>query len=450
MTESPDDRRSLGVWMCSALVVGNMIGAGVFLLPASLAPFGAANGLSGWSFTVVGAVLLAVVFARLVRGVPGAGGPYLYPRQAFGEAAGFLVAWTYWVSTWVGNAAIATGATASLTELVPPLKTIPGAPALVSAAMVWILTWVNWRGARTMGWVQVTTTVMKLFPLFAVCGLGLFLLARSGTAAIVAEPQPWSVSGATGAAILALWALLGLESATVPVDRVKDPERTIAWATVWGTLATGIVCIVGCMTAVLLLPRDVAATSSAPFVEVARRHWGEGAAILTAALTFVSAFGCLNGWIFIQAEMPRVLAEEGIFPRVFARSSRHGTPGTALCVTSGLVSALVLMNYSSSLVKVFTFVILISTSANLLMYLACSLAGLKLAAAGRLPGSSPAFMAVAALACAYSAWTLYGAGQEAFLWCLALCFAGVPVYLGMVWARPGRRRVGEAAPVAPS
>lgn len=423
--------RALGLWMCTALVVGNMIGSGVFMLPASLAPYGV-NGLGGWAFTVAGAMMLALVFAALSRVVPGAGGPYVYPRAAFGEGVGFLVAWAYWVGTWVGNAAVAIGTTAYLAELVPAIKATPSGPALVTTAMIWLLTYVNWRGTRTMGAVQMVTTILKLMPLLAVGALGLYLLGSGQTDAIRAEPQPVTLDAMTATAILALWGLLGLETATVPADKVDNPARTIPLATIWGTLVTGLIYIVACMTVVMLLPREVAASSSAPFAEVVRQHWGAGAATLLALFAFISGFGALNGWILVQGEMPRVLAEDGIFPRLFARQSRHGTPGSALVITSALVSAMVLMNYSASMVKVFTFIVLISTSANLIMYLAVSLSALRLALAGRMPqgssGRQIALLVVAALASGYALWTLYGAGAEAFLWCLALVALGIPVY----------------------
>lgn len=423
--------RALGLWMCTALVVGNMIGSGVFMLPASLAPYGI-NGLGGWVFTVAGAMMLALVFATLSRAVPGAGGPYVYPRAAFGEGVGFLVAWAYWVGTWVGNAAVAIGTTAYLAELVPAIKATPAGPALATTAMIWLLTYINWRGTRTMGAVQMVTTILKLMPLLAVGALGLYLLGSGQTGAIRAEPQPLTLDAMTATAILALWALLGLETATVPADKVDNPARTIPLATIGGTLVTGLIYIVACMTVVMLLPREVAANSSAPFAEVVRQHWGAGAATLLALFAFISGFGALNGWILVQGEMPRVLAEDGIFPRLFARQSRHGTPGTALVITSAPVSAMVLMNYSASMVKVFTFIVLVSTSANLIMYLAVSLSALKLALAGRMPqgssGRQIALPVVATLASGYALWTLYGAGAQAFLWCLALVTLGIPVY----------------------
>lgn len=427
--------RQLGFWMCLALVVGNIIGSGVYLLPASLAPYGL-NSIFGWILTAAGALFLAMVFARLARVFPKAGGPYIYPREAFGECAGFLMAWGYWVSVWVGNAAIAIGSVAYLAELIPALKTTVGAPAVTSCVLIWVLTFLNWRGVKQMGVVQLVTTVLKLLPLVAIVLLAFWLFAAQDASVMRIEPQPFTISAITASATLTLWALLGLESATVPSDNVIDPERNIPRATLWGTVIAAAIYVVACSAVLLLVPSSQLAQSSAPFADVARRFWGDGVASTLALFAFISGFGALNGWILVQGEMPRVLAREGIFPQIFARESKHGTPGAALFITSALATPLVLMNYSSSMVQIFTFVILISTSAFLVMYLFCALAALKLAWRGDmgLHGRQLMTLLVAAiLAVLYSVWTLYGAGPEAFLWNMALFAAGLPVYFGMKW-----------------
>jgi len=163
-----DTSRLLGPWMCTALVVGNIIGSGVFLLPAALSPYGLANSTSAWLFTASGAVILACVLAGLSRGLPGAAGPHAYARTAFGELPAFLIIWGYWISVWAGNAAIATGSVSYLAELFPVISERPGAAPLVTVSAVWLLTDVNVLGARAAGGVQVVTTVMKLLPLFVI------------------------------------------------------------------------------------------------------------------------------------------------------------------------------------------------------------------------------------------------------------------------------------------
>jgi basic amino acid/polyamine antiporter, APA family len=437
--------RQLGFWMCLALVVGNMIGSGVFLLPASLAPYGL-NSIVGWIFTASGGVLLAIVFAQLSRVYPQAGGPYLYPRVAFGECCGFVMAWGYWMSVWVGNAAIAIGTVAALSELVPALRTTKGAPALTAVAIIWILTFLNWRGVKQVGIFQLVTTVLKLMPLLAVIVLAIVLLAGQDASLIKVEPQPFTISAVTAAAILTLWPLLGLESATVPADNVIDPKRNIPRSTLWGTIVTAIIYVIACSAVILLIPGSQLKDSNAPFADVMRLFWGDWAANALALFVFISGFGALNGWILIQGEMPRVLAKEKIFPEVFAHESRYRTPDVSLFVTSALVTIVMLMNYSGSMVSAFTFIILISTSAYLVMYLFCSLAAFKLALRGDLGVQGRKLvwlLAVAMLGALYSAWTLWGAGKEAFVWGLGLFALGLPLYFLMKWWQ--RRAAGAAA-----
>ena len=371
--------RALGFWMAAALVVGNMVGSGVFLLPASLAPLGV-NSVAGWVVSATGAVLLAFVFAALSRAFPIDGGPYVYTRAAFGELAAFLVSWGYWVAVWVGNAAIATGGVSYLIALAPPLAHVTGGPAAVTVAIIWALTAVNCHGVRAAGWVQLVTTATKLVPLLAVALVGGFFLRGEQVAEAAAVPL--GLDRTTAAATLTMWALLGFESATVPADKVRDPERTIPRATVAGTLVAALVCMLACTFVLLMVPAGQLAASNAPFADAARAFWGDRAATLVALFAAVSTFGCLNGWILVQGEMPWAMARDGLFPRAFARESSRGTPAFSLVFTSGLMTALVLMNFNRSTVDVFTFMILLATSANLVTYLACALALLVLMARG--------------------------------------------------------------------
>ena len=424
----------LGFWMCVALVVGNSIGSGVFLLPASLAPYGL-NSVIAWGFTACGALLLAIVFASLSRAFPAAGGPYAYVNLAFGPLTAFIVAWGYWISIWVGNAAIATGAVSYLTPMLPWIASVPGASAAVTLGVLWLLTLVNWYGIQASGWVQSVTTVLKVMPLLAIALLGLFTV-RSGNIA-AAHIVPLSLSGTTAAATLTLWALLGLESATIPADKVRDPSRTIPAATLLGTVVTAVICILACSTVLLLVPPQTLAQSNAPFVDLATRFWGNSAGKLLAVFAAISGFGALNGWILLQGELPSAMAKSGVFPKIFARESPRRTPTFALFFSSALVTLLILANYQKSMVSIFTFMILLSTTACLVLYALCSLALLRLQWTGRLSGDARLggprrgtvpLAAIAAIAAAYSLWAIVGAGAEAVLWGAALLLLGVPLY----------------------
>lgn len=426
----------MGMWMVAALVVGNMIGSGVFLLPAALGSFGGIS-LLGWGFTCVGAILLALVFARLSRLVPRAGGPYAFSRAGFGDFAGFLVGWGYWISIWVANAALAVAFTSYLSWFWPALATDRVLATAVGIGAIWLLTWVNVRGVRTAGSVQVVTTIFKLIPLVAIGGLGLLYLEP-------ANFRPFNASGEgtfpaiTAAATLTLWAFLGFESATVPAEEVNDPERTIPRATVLGTVFAAVLYVLATAAVMGVIPPAELTGSNAPFADAASRMWGGWTAPAVAIGAMVSCFGALNGWILLQGRIPWAAARDGVFPSVLGRTSRRGTPAVALVVSSVLVTGLMLMNSSEGLVDQFTFVILLATLTALLPYAICALAELMIYArdrerfAGkRLTGA----VITALLGFAYALWAIAGAGAEIVYWGLLLLLAGLPMYVWVVWRR---------------
>jgi len=426
--------------MCVALVVGNMIGSGVFMLPASLAPYGW-NAVFAWLITIGGAMCLALVFARLAQAFPRAGGPFAYTEEAFGRPAGFLVAWSYWISVWVANAAIAIAAVSYASVFVPALAKTPGLAALVTVAVVWAVTAINCVGARAAGWTQLLTTVLKLLPLAAVAGLAGLVLLRKGPAAVAPfEPSALSASGVTAAAALTLWALLGVESATIPAEQVDRPQRTIPRATLLGAAFTGLVYLLVSSGVLLLTPVAVLQTSNAPLADFVTFHGGGDLRLLLAAFASISALGALNGWVLLQGELPAAMARDGVFPAWMAKTSTNGTPVRAHLLSSGLVTILVLANYAKSLADAFTFMALLSTASSLFAYLFCSLAVLKLGREGRMP-LSPGLAIVAGVAAIYSAWTFYGAGWSVTGWGLVLLAAGAPLY---VWMRRVGRRPSES------
>jgi basic amino acid/polyamine antiporter, APA family len=422
--------RLLGFWMSLALVIGNTIGTGVFLIPATLAPYGL-NSLIAWGFTALGSILLAIVFSRLSRAFPDAGGPYAYVKLAFGPLAAFLVAWGYWISIWVGNAGIATAAVSALTPLLPWIAVVPGASAAITIALLWLLTLVNWFGIQASGRVQTVTTVLKMLPLIAVAAVGIWSVR--GTDVAAAGSVPLSAGSVTAAATLTLWALLGFESATIPADKVANPRRTIPLATMAGTIVTALLCTMACTTVLLLVPKDILLQSNAPFVDLANRLWGSGVGKVVAVFAAISGLGALNGWILMQGELPTAMAKNGVFPKIFARLSSRGTPGFALCFGSGLVTLLIAASYGNSMVRVFEFMILLSTTACLVMYALCALALLRLQWTGRLRGArrgSAALAGIGICAALYSLWAIAGAGAVPVGLGALLLAIGVPLYYG--------------------
>jgi basic amino acid/polyamine antiporter, APA family len=422
----PVRQKSIGIWTALALVMGSMIGSGVFLLPVSLAPLGW-NSVFGWAITVAGAMCVAGVFAKLAHHFPEAGGPYAYTRHAFGKGPAFAVAWAYWISLWVGNAAIATGAVSYLSRLFPVLGN-SGNSAIATIAIIWGFTLINLRGVAAAGKVQLVTMVIKLIPLIAVAALAAYVIANQGMSVIRPfDAGELSLASISAATTLTLWAMLGLETATVPADQVADPERTIPRATLFGTAGAGIIYIIVCSAVVLMLPAALTATSSAPFADFVERFGGTDAGTMIAVFGAISALGALNGWIMIQAELPAAIARDGLFPKWMAARGKYGAPVYAHLVSSSLLTIVLMFNFSRSMASLFEFLILLTTSVVLFMYLGCAAAAARLMVAGQIKASL-GFIAVVILAALYSLWTVYGAGTEALLWGILLLAAGVPIY----------------------
>jgi APA family basic amino acid/polyamine antiporter len=427
--------RALGLWTSTALVVGNMIGSGIFLLPAALAVYGGISVL-GWLFTTAGAMLLALVFAHLGRTTPQAGGLYAYTRNSFGDLAGFLVAWGYWISIWCGNAAIATGFAGYVGVFVPSISRNPRLAGVTAAGAIWLLSWVNARGVRQAGILQLITTVLKLLPLVAIGTLGLFFFKLQNFTPFNLSGRP-AFPAITATAALTLWAFLGLESATIPADEVVDPRRTIPRATILGTVSAAVVYIFGTIAVMGVIPPADLVRSTAPYADAASVMWGGWASYVVAAGAAISSFGALNGWILLQGQIPLAVAHDGLLPPAFARLSKRSTPVTGIVIGSVLATILISMNYTKGLVEEFTFILLLATLTSLVPYVFCSAADAMISlrdgehARGRrrlrpllIPG----------LAFVYSLWAIGGSGRDAVYWGFMLILAGIPLY---VWNRRG-------------
>jgi basic amino acid/polyamine antiporter, APA family len=438
-TESAASKRPLGFWMCTALVIGNTIGMGIFLQPASLAPFGF-NALIAWAITIFGTMLLALVFANLARRMTQADGPYEYVRATQGDGVAFLAMWSYWVSVWVTNAALSVGVVGYLTAVLPGLASVP--PVLVAVGLIWLFVIVNLLGVRTGGGVQIATTVLKLAPMLLIMGLGLWTLFVDPAAYTRNLPTtPVAMPSVLAASAIVLYAMLGIESAAIPAGQVHDPERTIPRATILGTLITALVYVGVTVIALLVVPQAMLAASSAPFVDVLERLSGAGGGRWLALFVVISGLGCLNGWTMLAGELTRTLAARGFVPQSVARCNRFGAPATALIATALLASLLALMNYSKSLVEGFTFLTIVITAANLPLYLCCALALVLIWRRDRrsVPG---ALLWVGLGGAAYTVFVFFGVGLQPFLLALALAACGLPFYL---WRRYRARSRGAGS-----
>lgn len=430
MSKSP---QKIGLITATSLVVGNMIGAGIFLLPASLAGIGSIS-LLGWLFTATGALILAKIFSNMSKLLPNiSGGPYAYSKAGFGDFIGFLVAWGYWISIWVSNAALVTAVISALSVFFPVLETNSILAVSIGLGLIWFLTWINSRGVSASGKLQVVTTILKLAPLVFIILIGVFYFDVNNFPSFnLTEDSSWVAL--SSAAALTLYAFLGIESASVPAESVENPEKTIPKATMLGTIIVTLVYILGTVVLFGILPIESLQNSPAPFADAGKIIGGEFAGYFVAAGAAIAALGCLNGWILLSGQLPMATAKDNMFPKVFKKENKNGAPYLGLVIGSLLTSVVLLMNFTKGLVEQFTFIANLVVFTNLIPYLFVAAAYIIVLIEKKLHMNS-AFktFTLGTLGATYSIWAIFGAGSDTVFYGFLLLLAGIPFYVLMQW-----------------
>ncbi|MBK8450054.1 MAG: amino acid permease [Saprospiraceae bacterium] len=424
-------KNKLGLWTSTSLVVGNMIGSGVFLMPAALASFGSIS-LIGWVFSTIGAFFLAKVFSNLSKLLPIAdGGPYAYSQKGFGDFVGFLVAWGYWISIWCANAAISVSFVSALSTFFPALAYNSYLAIGTGLSAIWFLSWINTKGIVHSGKLQLITTILKILPLIFIGIFGLFYINLDNFIPYNATGKS-DFAAISSAATLSFFAFLGLECATIPSSNASNPEKTISKATMLGTLLTSVIYILSSFSILGMIPASELTHSVTPFADAAAILWGDQARYWVSAGVAIAAFGALNGWILIQGQIPFAVAKDKLFPPLFSKLNSNGVPALGIIISSLLVSILMVMNYSKALVEQYKFLILLSTLTVLVPYLFSSAAYIILKFGKKSMDSQSSWMQsimIASFAFIFSLWAIAGSGQETVYWGFILLMSGIPFYV---------------------
>ena len=424
--------KELGFLHATALVIGNMVGAGIFLLPSTVAVYGSI-GLVGWGVTTVGALCLSMVFAKLSERYPKTGGPYVYSRKAFGDFVGFQVAWSYWVSIWVSNSAVVIALVGFLTALFPGLGAHPLYALATALSFIWGLTFLNMRSMRTVGDVQILTTFLKILPLLIMCAVGFFHVKLAHFSPLL-TPGTGIFQGLSGAAAVTLFTFMGLESATIPAENIKAASKTIPRATMLGTFITALLYIGSSAAVMGILSIPTTAADPAAFASASGVALGPWALTAVAVCGAIASFGGLNGWILLLGQIPLAAARDHLFPEIFARVSKRGLPVVGLFISSSLVSILLFLNYEAGLTEQLRFLVTLTTFAVLLPYFYSSAAELFFLLRDYHRGTAPLVVKhvmVTCLALLYSFGTIAGAGEEIVFFGSFLVMGGIPVYVWM-------------------
>ncbi|MBE9584736.1 amino acid permease [Mucilaginibacter sp. JRF] len=431
MPSSAASKNKLGLWTSTSLVIGNMIGAGVFLMPSAMASFGSVS-LLGWVFAAIGAYFLARVFGNLSKLLPQiSGGPYVYTRSGFGDFAGFLVAWCYWVAVSCANAAITISLVSALSTFVPMLGNSATASIITGLAAIWLLTWVNTGGIVVSGKLQLATTILKLVPLIVVAIGGLFFIRFDNF--LPFNSSGTSISAAINAtATLAMFAFVGIESAAIPAADVENAGKTVSRATVLGLSIATLIYLLGSISIMGVIPVQKLAASATPYADAAVIMFGSSARYWVSAGIAIAAFGALNGWILIQGQIPRSIAKDNLFPTIFARENKRGVPYVGMVINSIMVSAFMAMNYTKGLVEQFRFLMLLSVFAVFVPYLFTMASYIIIRLKNNIKQGITGAIVLALLAFAYCAWAIIGAGERTVFYGFMLMIAGIPVH---VWVK---------------
>lgn len=369
-------KKSLGFWRSWALVVGTVIGSGVFTLPAILAPYGSFSFL-GWVATGLGALSIAFSLCHLAARAPKVGGPYAYVYEAFGHIPAIVVAWGYWISLWIGVAAIAISFSGYMGVFIPSVASIPSLSAAVAIAVVWIFTYINIRGVEEASIVQLITTILKMIPLFVVGAIGLGMGDITSVPALNPNGEPMIIM-ISSMCLLIMWSYIGIEAATIPSDDVVEPQKTIPRALIAGTLTATFIYMLAMAGVMALIPPTDLMTSTSPFADAAMMIFGDVGAIIIGVGALIAIGGALNSMILLSGVVPMAGARDKMFPGVFSKTNESGTPVKALIYSSILASIVILVNSSKGLLKAFEIMILLSTFTVLIAYLGSAFASLKI------------------------------------------------------------------------
>ncbi|PCI64537.1 MAG: amino acid permease [Gammaproteobacteria bacterium] len=433
-------KKVMGFWRCWGLVIGIVIGNGIFMIPAVLAPFGKMS-LMGWVIAGVGTIFVALMFGLLAKRNALIGGPYAYTRAAFGDLAGFLIGWGYWIAILTAIAAGSLAITGYLGVFFPVVTETPLNSAIVSLSLIWLVTGFNLTGVKATSTFLLVTSLIKILPLFIVAGGGLFISGSFSTEVIAPKGEA-TFQNVSEMIMIIMWAYIGAEAVTLPSDGMISPQKNIPKALIVGTLSVMVVYVLVSYSVMALIPMDVLAISTSPIADAAAVIFGPWGARLIAIVALISIISNLNANIFIVGVMPQAMSQDKNFPEYFTNLNDYGVPKVAIVFSGVLASLLVAMNFSDGLIGAFKTLILLSTLATLLPYITSAMAELVLQKREYSEHKKRKWssLTIAVIALIFSIFALIGSGLMIALQGTILIAAGLPFYF---WAKTKATKIDQ-------
>jgi APA family basic amino acid/polyamine antiporter len=453
MKTTDELKRDLGAWAAAAIVVGTVIGSGIFLVPHDMV---ARVGTPGMVFAVwvVGGFLTltgALSYAELGAAIPEAGGEYAYLREAYGPVWGFLYSWTQmWVAKSGSLATLATGFFLYLTNFFPGLDTVfyriplplgpKGGPLefrygqLLAMALILGLAWLNYYGVKLGGEVQVAATVIKVAAIAAIIVVGLVWGSPAANHAS-APAVTLTAAGFFAALGAALWAYDGWNHVAMVASEVRDPQRNLPRALVGGTVVViAIYLLANAAYFHVLSASDVATARNGRVAgEMMSRIMGVSGANLVSIAAMISMFAALNGSILAGARVPYATAREGLFFHAMARvNPKYHTPGVSILSLAAWACVLVLSGGYNQLLTYVMFASLIVYGMTCAAVIVLRKKRPDLPRPYRTPGYPFVPIAFVVIATAFVISTLSDSPRESLMG-LALIVLGLPFYF--YWKR---------------
>lgn len=368
------NQKKIGVVRLTSLVTGNLVGSGVFLLPATLAAFGSIS-ILGWAIASIGAIFLALVFSYLSNIIPKNGGPYAYARAAFGETTGFFVCWTYWIVAWISNPALVAATVGYLSSLFGGFNNITS--ILLEFLIIGMITWFNLLSIRATSVGELLVTILKVVPLALLPIIGIWYIDTANFQEFNITEQS-NFNALSSVIFITVWSFIGVETGTVPAGQIQNANKVIPLATVLGTLIATFVYLLGMIVITGVLPHSELIHSKAPYADTARIIFGGSWGVPISIAAIISCLGALNGWTMVVGRIPKAAADERLFPSIFAKVNSYGTPIWGIIIPAILIIPFMFLTLREDLLQQFNTIIDVSITLILFIYLVSIFAFFKL------------------------------------------------------------------------
>jgi arginine:agmatine antiporter len=395
------------------MVAGNIMGSGVFMLPANLAATGGVA-IFGWIVTIIGAMSLSLVYAKFASFEDGSGGSYYYVKKAFGEYMGYQTNVVYWLAGWIGNIAMAVVGVGYLAFFFPFLRD-PLMAAMGAIAVIWLFTFINILGPGIVTKVQSYTTSLVFIPIFGVAIFGWFWFDPSVYMAAWNVTGTDAVTAVQGTLNVTLWAFIGVETAAVVAGVVDNPKRNVPIATMGGVTIAAVAYVLSSTAIMGMIPNAALQASSAPFADAVGLAVGP---IGGAIVSFCAAAGCLGslgGWTLVVGQTAKAAADDGLFPAIFSKVNAAGTPAIGLIIVASLMTSIVLFTISPTAAEQFGMIASISVIMTLLPYIyTCS--ALRELGPPHFGKQAWLWRSIIIVALVYSSWAVVGSDSTQVLW----------------------------------